>query len=394
MDAVTYSLKGEQISSDMYYSTVSAFTDKVIYRGKNTLKQSVDCFQTIMYSGRNFYYEEGILELLILGVYWNCYIDSACNLGRIQAGFLTKISELRQNSMKFKSGINYLKGIFSTLFLIDRRNERTSGAAPDLLSMDKLLTWLQASGEFKQEVKRLRLWRDYLYQLDPKSASKLIAAAIDFAQWFQRESSKELDIYTPRVEQYLKTGWPEHLWQEDVIFCGQSRINYHLNMVGAEIMNRIYRSEFLSKPEKSLLIPICMRSPGSFGCRAKQQGRGFVCSRCTKECPVNKLCQIGQRNNLKVRMVPHESSIASTKTDNSLFDLNTGVIGVSCVLNLISGGWMLVDKGVIPQCVILDYCGCKNHWHSEGIPTCINEKQLLKILETQEITKGDKKSEP
>jgi hypothetical protein len=63
---------------------------------------------------------------------------------------------------------------------------------------------------------------------------------------------------------------------------------------------------------------------------------------------------------------------------------DTGVVGVACVLNLISGGWLLDGMGISAQCVLLDYCGCKNHWSRENIPTEINIKQLKKVLDIVE----------
>ncbi|WP_278244952.1 hypothetical protein [[Clostridium] dakarense] len=47
------------------------------------------------------------------------------------------------------------------------------------------------------------------------------------------------------------------------------------------------------------------------------------------------------------------------------------------MLNLISGGLKAKSLGYIPQCVVLDYCGCKSHWHTDGITTDINIKRLL-----------------
>jgi len=29
---------------------------------------------------------------------------------------------------------------------------------------------------------------------------------------------------------------------------------------------------------------------------------------------------------------------------------------------------------------LLDYCGCRYHWHKQGIPTDINLRQLLHVL--------------
>ncbi len=85
---------------------------------------------------------------------------------------------------------------------------------------------------------------------------------------------------------------------------------------------------------------------------------------------------------VEVIMVGHSSSISSQKNDTRRLDPGIGVVGVSCVLNLISGGWMLRERGGIPaQCVLLDYCGCKNHWHEEGITTSLNLTYLKELLE-------------
>ncbi|WP_406542058.1 DUF116 domain-containing protein [Clostridium ljungdahlii] len=61
-----------------------------------------------------------------------------------------------------------------------------------------------------------------------------------------------------------------------------------------------------------------------------------------------------------------------------------GVVGVACVLNLIEGGLKARSLNLVPQCVILDYCGCKNHWDNNGIQTDINCKKLFEILQVDE----------
>ena len=67
---------------------------------------------------------------------------------------------------------------------------------------------------------------------------------------------------------------------------------------------------------------------------------------------------------------------------NKIKDGHIGIIGVACVLNLISGG--LKAKNFVPQCVFLDYCGCKDHWHDKGIITDINMSYLLYSLGIEE----------
>ncbi len=382
MDVVTYSLKRDRVSSDKYYLSIAAFADRVLRRGEEKLKSQVESFHTWRYSEKPSFFEEGLLELLIMGVYWNVYMDASKKLKGVPGRLLIEVNAWRDGTDRFKLALNKLKGLLTTLFISKKSYEKTA-IETNTVNLEKLLVFLRATGEFKQEVKRLEAWQEYLKQLNEKEAAHIIASAAAFAEWFGRESREALGVYTARVQDFISCKWRGHRWKEDYIFCGSPDVEYHLNMVGAEIMNRIYHAGFMGRKEKVLLLPHCMTKPSAGKCQARSTGRGYICTGCSADCQVNSLTGLGKRENFQVRIVPHESSIASTKTDESLFPQNAGVIGVSCVLNLISGGWMLVEKGVAPQCVLLDYCGCKNHWHEEGISTALNEKQLMKILENQ-----------
>jgi hypothetical protein len=57
-----------------------------------------------------------------------------------------------------------------------------------------------------------------------------------------------------------------------------------------------------------------------------------------------------------------------------------GIVGVSCVLTNIQGGWDVRELGIPAQGLLLDYCGCSYHWHKTGVPTDIDFHQLLKTL--------------
>jgi Uncharacterized conserved protein len=89
---------------------------------------------------------------------------------------------------------------------------------------------------------------------------------------------------------------------------------------------------------------------------------------------------LGRKYDFEVTIVPHESTISSREKEAGLLEKDIGAVGVACVLNLISGGLMLKGLGIPAQCVILDYCGCKNHWHDQGIPTDINMEQLKQMV--------------
>lgn len=72
-------------------------------------------------------------------------------------------------------------------------------------------------------------------------------------------------------------------------------------------------------------------------------------------------------------------------------DSKRGVIGVACITNLISGGFKALRLGYIPQCILLDYCGCSNHWYNKHIMTDINWNRIDNQLYYKKV--GDQDEE-
>lgn len=84
--------------------------------------------------------------------------------------------------------------------------------------------------------------------------------------------------------------------------------------------------------------------------------------------------------NTEVYLISHSSSFSEIlkKWENKP---EYGLVGVACVLNLITGGYEMKNLGIASQCVFLDGCGCKKHWHKEGLPTDINRTRLKNLIE-------------
>ena len=116
-------------------------------------------------------------------------------------------------------------------------------------------------------------------------------------------------------------------------------------------------------------------------CEAVKVKEGLFCTGCTAECRVNQLRLLGKKqlkeDRFDVYIIPHAS-------DLSLWSPKPGepvrsVIASACVTTLVEGGWELKRYDVPAQCVLLDYSGCKKHWHCEGIPTALNTRELKRI---------------
>ncbi|MGX9758265.1 DUF116 domain-containing protein [Clostridioides difficile] len=372
-ETVTYSLCQEEESSNKYYEDISFFTNQVIDKVCKSTSIHTKEFRGFIHQNKIECLRSNIeyaLELLVLGLLWKVYINKSITLKKIPKSILIKLSKLREKN-DIKRTADFCRGILATIFL---NKEYKNSIDLTLKNFRKLIDWLSATGEFNQEVKRLKLWVEYLSNKSEKEITDVIQIAINLGEWFEIESDEKLGDYTINVKKFHDKIYDSHKWREDYIYCGRKRVEYHLNMVGAEIMNRCYRKEFLNTKEKRLLIPVCMRLNSNVKCNSIKTKYGYVCKNCTKSCQVNKYTELGQKYDFKVYIIPHESA-AFTKEMVDVEDV--GIIGVACVLNLISGGWKAKNFGFIPQCIVLDYCGCKNHWHEKGIVTDINVDRLL-----------------
>lgn len=378
-DIITYSLYNEEDKSDKYYKDISIFTNYVVENILICNHKYIKDFQEFILKNKVEDLRSKLeysLEFLILGVLWITYINKAMALKSTPKNILTKLSNLREKS-SIKKSVDNLRGVLATLYLDKEDNKNIE---PTLEKLSKLILWLEATGEFKQEVKRLKLWQQYLKDRTPIDVKNILSSSIYLGKWFKAKSEEKLGCYTENVNSFIKKANDKYKWREDYIFCRRKRVEYHLNMVGAEIMNKAFREEFLKTNEKILFLPACMRANSNKDCNATKTKNGYLCVGCTNSCKVKKYTELGEKYNFKVYIIHHESSVFRDKSTKE----NIGIIGVACILNLISGGWKAKNYGFIPQCVLLDYCGCKKHWHERGIITDISVNRLLYTIGVKE----------
>lgn len=376
---ITYSLKNGNVNSDDYYKDVSKFTDEVMKNAEDLSKDIIKDFKKYIDESKLEELrttEEYMLEFLIIGVLWQLYSDDAMSLACFPKKVLTELNELRQKSEDIKTKVDVVRGILSTIFLMPNDNYN-SNAALTYENFDKLINWMSVSGEFNEEVKRFLNWRKYIFHIGEEKTKVFFTIAVTLALYFNARSEAALGKYTSKVDEFLKNEYPRHKWKEDIILCSRQKVEYHLNMVGAEILNRTFTENFLKATKKKLILPVCMRYKGQNECKAKATEEGYVCKHCEAMCRVNKLTKFGERNGFEVLIIPHASS--AFKNSNIEYG-KVGVVGVACVLNLLEGGYKARRFNMIPQCVILDYCGCKNHWDDKGIVTDINLDKLKKVF--------------
>lgn len=425
MEAITYSLTKGESNSDGYYRQVSLFTDKVLQQSI-PFNPLIEEFKAWLQHNRveepreN---EEYILELLSFGILWQTYGHIALSVKYAPFTFMSHLAEWRKKHQKLKPYIDSLRGALVSIFLFPRavssqqsafsiqqsdtypennlnnlnnstlsfrrgQGEVTSlrrgqgevipAPPPTLSQLNHVYKWFMATGEFREQALRFINWRRYWQQ---KTAAEIAAIFSDieaFTFWFKENAVAELGSYTANVNAFLQQNGDKYRWREDRVQCMRGEFEYHLNMVGAELMNRALRSGFRKTLNKAVLMPGCMRKLPLTGCKAVKVPGGLKCTGCEDDCHVNKIRQKGLKDNFTVYVIPHASDL--TQWSPSKQQRSLGVVASACLTTLVEGGWELKRYEVPAQCVVLDFCGCKKHWHPDGIETELNLAELDRIL--------------
>jgi hypothetical protein len=296
--------------------------------------------------------------------------------------------------MRAKGGIKRKAADLVRAGLAFRLLEKQSFAGrflfPDTAGFEKLIQWMQSTGEFRREADRLSEWLRFFRQEDEAFAFISICKAREFANRFKSESNEWLGKYTRNVEPFTRQVATNRHFREDKISVHRQKVEYHLNMLGAFIYNRALKEDFNKIRRKIVLLPACMKANASQACKAKKAGMGEHCMGCSTQCQINQITQLGKKHHFSVEIVKHSSDISLTK---QAIPEGCGLIGVACVSTVVAGGLELMHNSIAAQCVLLDHCGCR-HWCDKTIPTSLNLNELLNraiagavMPETQELKK-------
>jgi hypothetical protein len=317
--------------------------------------------------------DEYLLEYLMIGIFWSIYIENAMALGRFFYWVSLALYNVRQSSLK--PLIDPIRGVVTAVL---QRQQIDEGQA-SLGNFVRLIKWLQATGDFNEEVERLKNWKGFFTKLSQEESLVYLQNAVDFGSWFQQCSKEKLGKYTYNVAGFSLNEYRNYRFREDAIFCGRAEVEYHLNMVGAEIMNQALYAKFSSTKEKVVLLPQCMSKNFRNGCCAKKNEADFFCTCCTADCNINLIKQIGESEGFKVRIIPHSTNF-SKSLKQWQNQMHTGVVGIACILNLLTGGYEMRKLSIPSQCIFLNYCGCIKHWSRTGISTNIDVNRLSRML--------------
>lgn len=379
---LTYNLKNFD-----YYNDIESFTDYILEESEKFINEYKEDILKYIKDNKNslrddkFIEDELTFELLMIGILWIIYAQKALKSNIEYHDLMKQLFKVRSNlnpdQKELKDEIDEIRGYLGTIVYLDYIN-RDKNSDLSLENLDKLISWLETTGEFHYELKAIYPIRNYLSTKNKEDINNILQSLIEFGKFFIKESKKELGKYTSHVNEYINNNIDLNINSEDMVFCNRKESEYHLNMFGAEVMNRLFKKEFDKRERKAVLLPSCMKSNQNI-CKSKDEKLGEVCNFCNNNCAIAKVSKKGLKEGFETYIIPHESSAFANATKKDKEEL--GIIGVSCVLNLISGGWKAESLKIPPQCVLLDYVGCSNHWDEKGFPTNISLKELDKKLQ-------------
>ena len=380
MDIVTYDLRRGEPDARRFYRTLEEFADRVLEHVEAEAGEILSAYAIFCSSrgeqprGRGEY----AVELLTLGVTWLRYGGLAADCPEPAVRLCAGLYRLRRRFPRLKPLIDPWRGRLSSRFLVApaRSGRELLG---DTRGFFRLIQWLEASGEFKDEAKRLRVWHAVARQRGDVFFARTCDAALAVTRWFAAAARSALGEYTGGVAEFLRERAASDVDREDRIFRGKSELEYHLSMLSSELTNRGLRESFRATRRRVVLLPACMRGPAEADCRAQRRDGELRCTSCSTACAIGRVTRLGPGAGFETRIIPHSSGFTRSLL-RYRESSECGVVAVACALNIVPGGYEMRELRIPSQCVLLDYCGCRRHWHPVGIPTDLSDARLLQTV--------------
>lgn len=379
---LVYDLSLNSENSDEFYRKLTRFSDHVLVAIQRRTGSSINEFISYVRGElREAERSRGEyeLDLLILGLLLGRYLGAAETTPGWVMALARELYWHRRESPWSKPVVDLGRAILNRFFLAPKIGRKVEARPYSIDRLTRLIDWLQATGEFEQEVRRLNNWRSYLRTLPVEDGRRWMTDAVELFGWFEREAAEALGAYTSGVAVFLATEHAHRGIREDQIFCGRQPVEYHLAMVATEIMNRGLRERFEQMPRKAVLVPECMRVKSAASCRARVAGVDIVCAGCDLACPINRITQEMRKVGATVYLIPHATGF-SRWLERWQREPNTGVVAVACLMNILPGGYEMRARRIASQCVPLEFPGCSQHWRRERQPTRLNETRLVQIV--------------
>ena len=202
---ITYNLNIDAQNHEVYYSTLKKLGQMIMDKDYTKSKKYIDEFKVYI---RDFeelkddkYY---FIEIMLIGVLFYEYIDYTLNF-KPYLSFAYNFLNKKRNS-KFKSQIDIIRGKINTsLYTIKNPKSNIKTKSYNIDGFCKLIKWLDATYDFKDEVIRLKIWYEFLKTKSKDYVSFFFDFALNHVKYMKKLGDENLIIYLPNLENYLNT---------------------------------------------------------------------------------------------------------------------------------------------------------------------------------------------
>jgi len=363
---------GDQVR---FNDALDNLTQKVIFKGTISFKKELDLFRESSLNRKDPIaktIEGNVLDLLIVGVFWNEYHDSIPKNPKSKRSLLVNLIHFNSQSRKEATKFEILKGKSS------ESNEEFKKA--DEVSLDqfnKLVDWLLSQREFRNEAERIQLW-NLFFEFYPKAFfENLFPRIVAFSQWFMQETNRvvgEIHLF-PNGNNGVENRFPGNDLTTDL---RSSQALSYLNLIGAAIFNRAEKNIFESTKYKSVVLP--SRMVKKQNCQAMIIDNIRYCGHCSTTCPVSVITR--KMNSQGVETVVVEQDDSFYKRINKYSEKNfSGLVLASDFLNSLESAFTMKKEGIPAQIVRLDQVWNDNNTLINYEDTNVSLYRLAKIVQ-------------
>lgn len=379
MSICTYNLKEKNINSNEYYEKIKIVSNKVKTLILTYAKSYIEEF--MLYIQENNIEDlrtkdEYAIEVLMIGVMLSEYSKYSKRINKATIYIFKFLNTLREKT-KMKKEADLIRGYLISGILMKKSTQSYE------YDINKLILWMESTGEFREEVIRLNSWKKFLLNKNKEYSNLFFGQCLNLAHSMYNICEDIIGIYLKELDLFLKKVPEKYKHREDLVYCSKGKIQYYFNMVSSKIMNDVYSKRFLKCETKKIFAPGCMRQLKN-ECRATKNEYGLKCVKCSINCNIHVLTNLMENRDIDVCIIPHETIInkLNVETKNKI-----GIVGIACITNLMAGGWEALRLGFIPQCVLLDSSGCEKHWLDKGKMTEINLEYLEREILNKKIVR-------
>ena len=196
-------------------------------------------------------------------------------------------------------------------------------------------------------------------------------------QPFIEQGQKELAVYLLAINQFVEKENNSPGRKKSPLRAKSPDV-YLRNMLAVAILNRLHRPLFLQTQRRLIVLPACLKAYHPWKCQSRKEGKASVCAKCHPDCHVFSSMERFADSRTTIVLEPGnlKKYLKATKEQPG----TVGIVGVACVLTLLSGFDQTIKQGLPTQGIFLNYSSCKHHWADPPYNTNYSLNRLAGVL--------------